>query len=177
MICLDIYLEQCWQNLYSEEDHKFLASHVFHPLMAWDVMSQTGFHDPKAKTILKFRELAKLRGWILDTSMFRRKDFDALVVTDLNQVIEWVSEGFERMTGYSASEVIGRKPKLLQGPNTSLSTKIRIREALVEKRPVEATLLNYKKDGSAYRCRIEVVPLFAASRSPTHFLAFEKSVG
>ncbi|MBN7801137.1 PAS domain-containing protein [Algoriphagus aestuariicola] len=128
-------------------------------------------------TILKFRDLARLRGWILDTSMFRRKDFDALVVTDLNQVIEWVSEGFERMTGYSASEVIGQKPKLLQGPNTSLSAKNMIRKALEEKRPVEATLHNYKKDGSAYRCRIQVVPLFAASQSPTHFLAFEKSLG
>ena len=176
MICLDVYLERFGQNPDPELDSQLLPSQVPHPLMAWDIASQRRFRDPKSKTIRDLRELAKRHRWSLDTSAFWRKDFDALVVTDLDQMIVWVSDGFEEMTGYSPLEAVGQKPNLLQGLETRDSTKRRIREAIGEKRPVKATLLNYKKDGTAYRCRIEVIPIFTDSQTHTHFLAIEKSI-
>lgn len=176
MMCLDIYLERFGQNPDPVLDSQLKPSQGFHPLLAWDVASQRRFETPISETILKLRELAKLHRWSLDMSPFLRKDFDALVVTDLDQVIAWVSDGFEEMTGYLASEVLGQKPNLLQGRETSLISKKRIKEAIREKRPVKATLLNYKKDGTAYRCRIEVIPIFTDSQTHTHFLAIEKSI-
>ena len=176
MMCLDIYLERLGQNPDPELDSQLIPSQVLHPLMAWDIASQKKFQDPKSKTILKLAELTNLYRWDLDISPFWKKDFDALIVTDLDEVICWASDGFERMTGYLPLEVVGHKPNLLQGSKTSFSSKRRIRKALKEKSPVKATLLNYKKDGTAYRCKIEVIPIFTNSQTHTHFLAIEKSI-
>jgi len=176
MICLDVFLGRLGQDPDPELDSQLLPSQVSHPLMAWDIASQRRFQTPTSKAILKLCELIKLHRWTLDVSPFWKKDFDALVVTDLDQVIAWVSDGFEEMTGYRPLEAVGQKPNLLQGRETSHSTKRRIREAIGEKRPVTATLLNYKKDGTAYRCRIEVIPIFTDSQTHTHFLAIEKSI-
>lgn len=175
MICLDIYLERVGQNPDPELDSRLIPSQVPHPLMAWDIASQRRFQTPRSEAVLKLCELATRHRWSLDISPFWKKDFDALVVTDLDQVIAWASDGFERMTGYSPLEVVGQKPNLLQGPETSLESKKRIREAIGEKRRVKTTLLNYKKDGTAYRCRIEVIPIFTESQIHTHFLAIEKA--
>ncbi|WP_026970165.1 PAS domain-containing protein [Algoriphagus terrigena] len=176
MICLDVFLGRLGQDPDPELDSQLVPSQVSHPLLAWDIASQRRFQTPASKAIRKLRELAKLHKWTLDISLFLRKDFDALVVTDLDQVIAWVSDGFEEMTGYCPLEVVGQKPNLLQGPKTSLESKKRIREAIMKKRPMKATLLNYKKDGTAYRCRIEVIPIFIDSQTHTHFLAIEKSI-
>ena len=35
---------------------------------------------------------------------------NAVIITDAEVRIEWVNEGFTRMTGYSSEEVLGRKP-------------------------------------------------------------------
>ena len=43
--------------------------------------------------------------------------------------IIYVNEAFERMSGYSASEVIGLTPRLLQGPRTARSELDRLRRA------------------------------------------------
>lgn len=176
-MCLDIYLERRGPNPYPELHCALVPSPVLHPLMAWDIASQRRSQSPKSEAIYRLRELSKLHGWSLDISFLWKKDFDALIVTDLDAVIGWVSDGFEGMTGYSPVEVIGHRPTLLQGPETSPSSKKRIEKAISKTRPVKATLLNYKKDGTAYRCRIEVIPVFADSQTPTHFLAIEKSIG
>lgn len=177
MLCLDIYLE----GLGEKSDTNLAAglksrSKFIHPLMCWDLVCLGRKQNASSEAIKKLRELAFTHDWEIDFAKIRRKYFDALVVTDTNQRIGWVSEGFETMTGYSASEVLNLKPSVLQGQNTCLRTKRLIREAIRQKKGIKATLLNYKKDGSPYQCRIEILPLFNSSKIITHYLALEKSV-
>ena len=48
------------------------------------------------------------------------KSFDAILITDgaKDQKIIYCNAAFERLTGYTAEEMIGKSPKLLQGPST-----------------------------------------------------------
>ncbi|MFN7118762.1 MAG: PAS domain S-box protein, partial [Saprospiraceae bacterium] len=42
----------------------------------------------------------------------------AVIVTDPERRILWVNEDFTYITGYSLSEVLGKKPSILQGPKS-----------------------------------------------------------
>src|SRR5271169_564037 len=77
--------------------------------------------------------------------------------------ILFVNSAFEKMTGYSAEEVLGRSPRFLSGPGTSKADLGRIDAALRERRPVRADLLNYRKDGTPFW--VEIVA--TAAESPT----------
>jgi PAS domain S-box-containing protein len=81
---------------------------------------------------------------------------DAILVTDAEPIdgpgprIVWVNKAFCRMTGYEPHEVIGKTPRILQGPDTKRADLDKIRAALDAWRPVRIELKNYRKDGSAF---------------------------
>ena len=67
--------------------------------------------------------------WTTDlTKKVFQEDYDAIVLTDTNQKILWVSDGFRDMTGYSKKYAVGKRPSFLQGEETSKSVKNQIRE-------------------------------------------------
>ena len=80
------------------------------------------------------------------------------------------------MNGYHPSEIIGRTPKIFQGKGTSKSALTEIREAISAKRPFEATVVKYRKDGSPYKCWIKGTPVKNAIGEVVNFVAFEREV-
>ncbi|WP_228526582.1 MULTISPECIES: PAS domain-containing protein [unclassified Flavobacterium] len=78
------------------------------------------------------------------------------------------------MTGYRESEVLGKTPKMFQGPATCKTALKEIREAIELKIPFEKIIQNYKKDGRIYKCNIRGVPVFNLKGELSHFVAFEK---
>lgn len=61
---------------------------------------------------------------------------DAILITEAEPLdspgprILYVNDAFTRMTGYSPEEVIGRSPRILQGPKTDKKELKRLSEAL-----------------------------------------------
>lgn len=88
----------------------------------------------------------------------------------------YANAGFERLTGYSASEVIGKNCRFLQGPGTDQATLERLREAIRERREVTVLLLNYRKDGSAFWNRLSITPVRDESGEVTHFIGVQSDV-
>jgi diguanylate cyclase (GGDEF)-like protein/PAS domain S-box-containing protein len=72
--------------------------------------------------------------------------------------ITWVSPGFELLTGYSAGEVVGRNPKLLQGPDTDPRAISLLTEAIAAGRDAYVTLLNYRADGRPFWNEVAIAP-------------------
>jgi PAS domain S-box-containing protein len=102
---------------------------------------------------------------------------NAVVVTDANGVIEWVNDGFVRMTGYSIEEAIGKTPgQLLQGPDTAPETIAYMRSQIRAGRSFKADLLNYHKNGSTYWISLEVQPIFDESGQLKNFMAIETDI-
>tara|TARA_A100000164_G_C21814535_1_gene727195 strand:+ start:87 stop:578 length:492 start_codon:yes stop_codon:yes gene_type:complete len=109
-------------------------------------------------------------------SMIFQKDYDALVLTDKNQKIVWVSEGFSNMTGYSKTFATGKCPSFLQGEKTSLSVKKQIHYDLKSNNTFSGSVINYKKNGSIYNCQIVISPLYNSKQEVKYYLAFEKEI-
>lgn len=115
--------------------------------------------------------------WSSDITMkVFQKDYDALVLTDINQKIVWVSSGFTDMTGYSKTYALGKRPAFLQGEKTCLSIKKQIKYGLKNNHTFKGSLINYKKNGSAYNCQIDISPLYNTNKKLKYFLAFEKEI-
>jgi diguanylate cyclase (GGDEF)-like protein/PAS domain S-box-containing protein len=90
--------------------------------------------------------------------------------------IVFVNEAFERRTGYSRDEVLGRSPRFLQGPNTQRRALDQIRIALEEWRPARVDLINYKKNGEPYWVDLDVSPVWDKKRKLTHWVAVGRDV-
>ena len=88
----------------------------------------------------------------------------------------YANAGFERLTGYSAGEVMGRNCRFLQGAETDEATLGKLREALREKREITVQLLNYRKDGTTFWNRLSITPVRDPSGAVTHFIAVQSDV-
>jgi two-component system sensor histidine kinase/response regulator len=116
------------------------------------------------------RELRKL-------ALVASRTDNAVIITDANGVIEWVNEGFTRITGYPPPEAIGRKPgAFLQGPKTDQNTVQHIRFQLSQHRGFTAELINYAKGGRSYWVAIDVQPIYDRRGKVTNFIAVERDV-
>lgn len=105
---------------------------------------------------------------------------EAIVITgpDLDlpgPLIEYVNPGFEHMTGYAASEVIGQSPRFLQGPSTDRAELDRLRQALSAGRGFRGQAINYRKDGTEYLVEWLISPVLEDGRI-AHWIAAQRDV-
>lgn len=87
--------------------------------------------------------------------------FDSILITDATRSgsIIYANAAFRRLTGYSASEVIGQTPRILQGPATDSEVISRLSAALRAGVKFEGRAINYKKDGTPFIMHWRVVPI------------------
>jgi diguanylate cyclase (GGDEF)-like protein/PAS domain S-box-containing protein len=90
--------------------------------------------------------------------------------------IVFVNEAFELRTGYARDEVLGRSPRLLQGPQTQRDRLNQIRTALEQWKPVRVDLVNYRKDGETFWVDLDISPVWDRSRMLTHWVAVGRDV-
>jgi len=88
----------------------------------------------------------------------------------------YVNEGFERLTGHSATDVLGHNCRFLQGPETDSETSEQIRAAIREERPCLVEILNYRRDGSAFWNRLSITPVRDEIGTVTHFIGVQSDV-
>ena len=97
-------------------------------------------------------------------------------VDGLGERIVFVNAAFERHTGYSREEVMGKTPRLLQGPLTQRPELDRISAALKKRQPVRSELINYTKSGQAFWVEIDIVPIADARGWFTHWVSVQRDV-
>jgi len=90
--------------------------------------------------------------------------------------IVYVNAAFTALTGYTADEVIGRTPRLLQGPGTSFDSIHAMGAALRAGRAIRETVLNYDKAGTEYWLDLRIMPLRDSAGIITHFAAIQRDV-
>ena len=107
---------------------------------------------------------------------------DAVLITEAEPVNEpgpriiYVNEAFTKMTGYSAEEVIGKTPRILQGPKSDKEALAKLGNALRNWQPYEITTINYKKNGEEFWINFTVTPVADENGWYTHWIAIERDV-
>lgn len=102
---------------------------------------------------------------------------NAVVMTDSSGNIEWVNDGFSRMTGWTLDEVEGKSPgSFLQGPGTDRETVEYMSQQLSAGKGFTSEILNYHKMGRPYWVSLEVQPIFGEGGEITNFMAIETDI-
>lgn len=110
-------------------------------------------------------------------SFISQKTDNAVLITNAEGLVEWVNEGFARLSGYTLEEVAGKKPgQLLQGRDTDKQVVRYLGEKLRQKETCKAELLNYTKSGMPYWVRLEIHPLFDAQGVLRNFIALQLDI-
>jgi PAS domain S-box-containing protein len=124
-------------------------------------------------------DFAQSRNWSFDMNKIKRFLQDrnnTIVVTCEKEKIEWVSKGFTRMTGYGLNEAIGQFPRFLQGSETDKDAKQAIRNKINVAEKYSGKIVNYRKNGEIYLCKVDILPVYDKSDSLVNFIAFEHEV-
>jgi two-component system cell cycle sensor histidine kinase/response regulator CckA len=90
--------------------------------------------------------------------------------------ITFVNPAFTKMTGYTAEEVIGKTPRLLQGPRTDKAVLTRLRQTLESGEVFEGETINYRKDGTEFNLEWQIAPIRDLEGKTTHYIAFQRDV-
>lgn len=85
---------------------------------------------------------------------------NGVIVTDRQDRVTWVNPGFEAMSGYSLSEMLGKKPgSLLHGEKTDPDTVRYMNERLLSGDAFSCEVLHYRRNAEPYWVRIECKPV------------------
>ncbi|MCX6878497.1 MAG: ATP-binding protein [Verrucomicrobia bacterium] len=110
-------------------------------------------------------------------ALVARRTDNAVVITDTAGMIEWVNEGFTKISGYSKEEVVGKSPgSVLQHPGDNPTERARMRACIQAGLGFESEIINYGKSGHAYIVHIECQPLVDKNGTLTGFMAIERDV-
>jgi PAS domain S-box-containing protein len=90
--------------------------------------------------------------------------------------IVYVNDAFTKMTMYSSEEVINKTPRILQGPKSDKLELQRIGESIRKWQTVEATIINYKKNGEEFWNNFTLTPVANEKGWYTHWIAIERDV-
>ena len=132
---------------------------VFSGLINCSICSEEGnfFYDG---SIVDNTERKNEQNLLEKLSLVASKTDNAVLIIDKEEKIEWVNEGFSRITGYSCEEAKGKKPGiLLQGKNTDPDTIAKIGEKISKGQGFTGEMLNYRKDGSEFWVHMALNPI------------------
>jgi PAS domain S-box-containing protein len=123
------------------------------------------------------QELMRSRETARRLALVAERTDNAVAITDARGSIEWVNEGFTRVTGYTLEEVKGRSPgSFLQGKETDPEKVRMIGDAVRAGRGFRAVMRNYHKSGTPYDIAIECQPLHTDAGALAGFMAIERDV-
>ena len=102
-----------------------------------------------------------------------------IVIADARQPdlpVLYVNPAFERLSGYTAAEIIGRNCRFLQGEDRDQDARHKIRAALEQGLSITITLRNYRKDGTLFHNELSLSPLRDTAGTVTYFVGFQNDV-
>ncbi len=102
-----------------------------------------------------------------------------ILIADHNQPdtpVVYASPGFERLTGYSPEEVIGKNCRFLHGKETDPNVVAQIRQAIQDGKHCDVELLNYRKDGTPFWNQLSLSPVHSQTGRITHYVGVQSDV-
>ena len=88
----------------------------------------------------------------------------------------YVNTAFERITGYSRSQALGRNCRFLQGDETDPATVKQLHIHIAEQREVHVVIRNYRRDGTAFWNDLYISPVLDEDGQVTHFIGVQNDI-
>lgn len=133
-----------------------------------------------AFTDITKRKLAEERLRLLESVVINAND--AVLIAEAEPIdypgprILYANAAFTAMTGYSLEEILGKTPRILQGPKTDKAALAKIRAALKAWQSVRVEIINYAKDGSEFWVELNIAPVADQTGWYTHWISIQRDI-
>ncbi len=102
---------------------------------------------------------------------------NAVLITDKDGLIEYANDGFTKMTGYTFTDVVGKRPgSFLQGEETNPHAVEAMRQLLRAQKPIYDEILNYDKNRQPYWVSLVINPIFDEQGELVNFISVQTNI-
>ncbi|NTW49905.1 MAG: PAS domain S-box protein [Chlorobiales bacterium] len=101
---------------------------------------------------------------------------EIILITDPEGSIQYTNPAFERITGYSRNEVIGKNPRILKSGNHDNEYYASVWETIKEGRTWAGRFINKRKNGSLYTEEASIAPVRDASGAIVNYVAVQRDI-
>ena len=170
----NLWLEVIWEAIFNDHDEYVGIVVTFKDITE---RKNTEIRLQKlSDDLLKRNEDLKLMESVVTKSTDAIMIMDPGVTGQMEPVIGYVNKAFTKLFGYEASEVIGKSPTFLGGPNTDGNEMTKLFAALSENNSFETTISGYKKNGEECFVNLSVFPLVNEEQNSTYWIALIRDV-
>jgi len=127
-----------------------------------------------------FRDISEKRALEMKTNLLTKAlevSINAVVITDKNAIIEWVNPAYERMSGFTLKEILGKNPKdLVSSGKQSKEFYKNMWKTILDKKVWEGELINKRKNGSLYHEELHIAPILDKEGEIEYFVAVKQDI-
>src|SRR3989338_344872 len=144
-------------------------------------LSETDWEGRQVR-LLSLRDISERKEAEKQLRLLKRglaSSYNGVVITDAqaeNQPIIYINPAFERITGYTEAEVLGRNCRFLQNDERDQPGLELIRHSLKQQIEVHVVLRNYRKDGSPFWNDLYISPVLDEQGQVTHFIGVQNDI-
>jgi PAS domain S-box-containing protein len=125
--------------------------------------------------------MEKPESYLIDSMILLESMTQSILITNAElkspgPFIVYVNKAFEEMTGWKREEIIGKSPRILQGPKSDLSIFYNLNEILSNGKVWEGRTINYKKDGTEFFMEWSIAPVFDKNGGIDKLLAVQNDI-
>ncbi|HEO71872.1 MAG TPA: PAS domain S-box protein [Candidatus Hydrogenedentes bacterium] len=101
---------------------------------------------------------------------------DAVVITDMNSVIQWVNPAFTATTGFSAAEAVGKKPSILRSRHTTDETYEEMWKTILNGGWWRGEIINVRKSGEEWYSYLSISQICDADGNPFAYVGISRDI-
>ncbi len=123
----------------------------------------------REKALQRVRIIERLSSALAQTA-------DSVVITDKKGRIEYVNDAFEKTTGYSCGDVMGKTPQVLKSGKHDAEFYQNLWQTILAGEPFHGTIINRKKTGELYTAGQTITPIKDDTGEITHFVSVLRDI-
>lgn len=173
---------------------RFDLPHISEDLFEWNLQTPAGHEleleiqlsetdwEGEQVRLLSLRDISERRESEKQLRLLKRSleaSYNGVVIVDAREFdhpIIYVNPAFERITGYSSHEAIGRNCRMLQSGERDQAALDVLRHSLNHSSEAHVVLRNYRKDGSPFWNDLYISPVLDEHGEVTHFVGVQNDI-
>jgi len=101
---------------------------------------------------------------------------ESIIITDTNGIIEYVNPAFTKISGFTAEEVLGKNPRILNSGNQTPEYYQKLWATITAGKVWQSALIDRRKDGSLYPALMSVAPIFDNENNISHYVGVQQDM-
>ncbi len=168
-------------NIFYEKSHGTLLIHSTYVVTRMAGIGAMGGFITGKYNIKQRQKHEKLQEKQKNLEKFKRVIDEApigIIITETtnesgDNPITYTNKGFQKLTGYTKEEIIGKDCRFLQGKETSEKKKNKISKAIENKKPISIELINYTKTGDKFWNQLHIAPVYDIKEKLIQYVGFQ----